>query len=83
MMIGSLGIAAAQNKLSVGYGAEAGHMDPLVAKMCGRYCSCLLYTSSNPAARRFEKMVEESPVFDPLFETYGAALGAVSYTHLP
>ena len=30
MMIGSLGIAAAQNKLSVGYGAEAGHMDPLV-----------------------------------------------------
>ena len=32
MMIGSLGIAAAQNKLSVGYGAEAGHMDPLVAK---------------------------------------------------
>jgi hypothetical protein len=31
MMIGSLGIAAAQNKLAVGYGAEAGHMDPLVA----------------------------------------------------
>ena len=38
MMIGSLGIAAAQNKLSVGYGAEAGHMDPLIAKMCARYC---------------------------------------------
>jgi hypothetical protein len=37
MMIGSLGLAAAQNKLSVGYGAEAGHMDPMVAKMCGRY----------------------------------------------
>ncbi len=32
MMIGSLGIASAQNKLSVGYGAEAGHMDPLIAK---------------------------------------------------
>ena len=28
MMIGSLGIAAAQDKLSVGYGAEAGYMDP-------------------------------------------------------
>src|SRR5437762_14148062 len=27
MMIGSLGIASAENKLSVGYGAEAGHMD--------------------------------------------------------
>src|ERR1035441_4402766 len=38
MMIGSLGIAAAENKLSIGYGAEAGHMDPLVAKMCERYC---------------------------------------------
>jgi len=30
---------------------------------------------SNPAQRRFEKMVEESPVFDPLFERYGASLG--------
>ena len=37
MMIGSLGIASAQNKLSVGYGAEAGHMDHLLAAMCGRY----------------------------------------------
>ena len=27
---------------------------------------------SNPAIRRFEKMVEESPVFDPLYEKYGA-----------
>ena len=32
MMIGSLGIAAAQNKLSVGYGGEAGHMDPPIRK---------------------------------------------------
>jgi polysaccharide pyruvyl transferase WcaK-like protein len=38
MMIGSLGIAAAQNKLSVSYGAEAGYMDPLIAKMVARYC---------------------------------------------
>lgn len=29
---------------------------------------------SNPAERRFEKMVEESPVFDPLFERYGNRL---------
>src|SRR5437763_736167 len=29
MMIGSLGIAAAENKLSVGYGGEAGHMDAI------------------------------------------------------
>lgn len=29
---------------------------------------------SNPAARRFEKMIEDSPVFDPLFERYGDRL---------
>jgi polysaccharide pyruvyl transferase WcaK-like protein len=38
MMIGSLAIASSQNKLSVGYGAEAGHMDPSLAEMCRRYC---------------------------------------------
>ncbi|MGA8428697.1 MAG: polysaccharide pyruvyl transferase family protein [Candidatus Sulfotelmatobacter sp.] len=51
MMIGSLGIAAAQNKLSVGYGAEAGHMDPLVAKMCGRYCRESLVITRNEESR--------------------------------
>ncbi len=29
---------------------------------------------SNPAERRFEKMIEDSPVFDPLFERYGERL---------
>ena len=29
---------------------------------------------SNPAERRFEKMVEESPVFDPLFQRHGDRL---------
>jgi len=51
MMIGSLGLAAAQNKLSVGYGAEAGHMDPLVAKMCGRYCRNSLVITRNEESR--------------------------------
>jgi polysaccharide pyruvyl transferase WcaK-like protein len=51
MMIGSLGIAAAQNKLSVGYGAEAGHMDPLIAKMCGRYCRNSLVITRNEESR--------------------------------
>ncbi|PYU02005.1 MAG: hypothetical protein DMG38_01745 [Acidobacteria bacterium] len=37
MMIGSLGLASAENKLSVGYGGEAGHMDRLLESMCGRY----------------------------------------------
>ena len=51
MMIGSLGIAAAQNKLSVGYGAEAGYMDPLLAKMCGRYCRNSLIITRNEDSR--------------------------------
>jgi polysaccharide pyruvyl transferase WcaK-like protein len=51
MMIGSLGIAAAQNKLSVGYGAEAGYMDPLVAKMCARYCQNSLVITRNEESR--------------------------------
>jgi polysaccharide pyruvyl transferase WcaK-like protein len=51
MMIGSLGIAAAQNKLSVGYGGEAGHMDPLLARMCGRYCRNSLVITRNEESR--------------------------------
>lgn len=47
MMIGSLAIAAAENKLSIGYGAEAGHMDSLLARMCGRYCSDSLIITRN------------------------------------
>lgn len=31
---------------------------------------------SNPAQKRFEKIIEESPVFDPLFEKYGSGLPA-------
>jgi polysaccharide pyruvyl transferase WcaK-like protein len=51
MMIGSLGIAAAQNKLSVGYGAEAGHMDTLVAKMCAHYCKDSFIITRNDESR--------------------------------
>ena len=39
----------------------------------GRIYLLIRRQKSNPAQRRFEKMVEESPVFDPLFERYGAA----------
>jgi polysaccharide pyruvyl transferase WcaK-like protein len=37
MMIGSLGLASAENKLSVAYGGDAGHMDQLIKDMCARY----------------------------------------------
>src|ERR1700733_3678724 len=47
MMIGALGIAAAQNKLSVGFGAEAGEMDSPLQKMCKRYCRNSLIITRN------------------------------------
>ena len=37
MMIGSLGIASGENKLSVAYGGDAGHMADLIKQMCARY----------------------------------------------
>src|SRR5437867_6494903 len=51
MMIGSLALASAQNKLSVGYGAEAGEMDPLLARMCARYCRDSLIITRNEESR--------------------------------
>src|SRR5436309_14926449 len=47
MMIGSLGLASAENKLSIGYGAEAGHMDGLVESMCRRYVKDSLVITRN------------------------------------
>ncbi|HTC49755.1 MAG TPA: SDR family oxidoreductase [Candidatus Aquilonibacter sp.] len=41
----------------------------------GRIYLLIRRQKSNPAQRRFEKIVEESPVFDPLFEKYGSGLG--------
>jgi thioester reductase-like protein len=40
----------------------------------GRIYLLIRRQKSNPAQRRFEKIVEESPVFDPLFEKYGVGL---------
>jgi polysaccharide pyruvyl transferase WcaK-like protein len=52
MMIGSLGLASAENKLSVGYGGEAGHMDPLIRNMCARYVSESLVITRNTESQR-------------------------------
>jgi polysaccharide pyruvyl transferase WcaK-like protein len=51
MMIGSLGIAAAENKVSIGYGAEAGYMDPMLARLCARYCNQSLVLTRNEASQ--------------------------------
>ena len=79
MMIGSLGIAAAENKLSIGYGAEAGHMDPLVAKMCGRYCRNSLVITRNDESRKILRELgvptqlgtDTAWTFEPLGAEYG------------
>jgi polysaccharide pyruvyl transferase WcaK-like protein len=51
MMIGSLGHTSAENKLSIGYGAEAGHMDALIEKMCARYVHDSLVITRNPESQ--------------------------------
>src|SRR5437764_3110851 len=47
MMIGSLGFASAENKLSVAYGGEAGHMDRLIQDMCVSYVHDSLVITRN------------------------------------
>src|SRR5450755_1509728 len=82
MMIGSLGIASAQNKLSVGYGAEAGHMDPLVRKMCARYCQNSFVITRNEESRTVlrelgvptELGTDTAWTFEPAPAEYGQAV---------
>jgi len=88
MMIGSLGIAAAQNKLSVGYGAEAGNMDPLIAKMCAHFCKNSLVITRNEESRAVlrelgvptELGTDTAWTFEPLPAEFGQkALRAIGW----
>jgi polysaccharide pyruvyl transferase WcaK-like protein len=79
MMIGTLGIAAAQNKLSIAYGAEAGEMDTLLEKMCSRYCKDSLVITRNVESQRVlgklgvpsELGTDTAWTFEPLPRAYG------------
>jgi polysaccharide pyruvyl transferase WcaK-like protein len=79
MMIGSLGIASAQNKLSLGYGGEAGHMDSTLQSMCRRYCSQSLIITRNEESRAVlsslgiptELGTDTAWTFEPLGAEYG------------
>jgi polysaccharide pyruvyl transferase WcaK-like protein len=79
MMIGSLGLASAQNRFSVGYGAEAGHMDPLVAKLCRRYCHDSVIITRNEESQAVlgklgittELGTDTAWTFEPLGPEYG------------
>jgi polysaccharide pyruvyl transferase WcaK-like protein len=51
MTIGSLGLASAENKLSLAYGGEAGQMDPLIENMCRRYVHDSMVITRNPESQ--------------------------------
>lgn len=79
MMIGALGIAAAQNKLSVAYGGEAGAMDPFLRAMCHRFCRDSLIVTRNPESQEVLAKLGISSLlgtdtawtFEPLGSEYG------------
>lgn len=50
-MVGALGCAAAENKLAVGYGAEAGGMDPGLERLVRRFCRDALILCRNEQSR--------------------------------
>jgi polysaccharide pyruvyl transferase WcaK-like protein len=52
MMTSALGMANQENKLSVGYGAEAGQMDPHLEKFVARHCKKSLVICRNEASRK-------------------------------
>jgi len=52
MMIGSLGLASAENKLSIGYGGEAGQMDGLIEAMCARYVEDSMVITRNVESQK-------------------------------
>jgi polysaccharide pyruvyl transferase WcaK-like protein len=79
MMIGSLGLASSENKLSIGYGAEAGHMDSLIEKMCARYVHNSLVITRNVESQSVlgklgistELGTDTAWTFEPLPDAYG------------
>lgn len=79
MMIEALGIASAQGKLSVAYGGEAGDMDPILARMCRRYCTQTSMIVRNEESRAvLQKLGIASQVgadtawtFEPLSADFG------------
>lgn len=52
MMVGAMGLATAQNKLSVAYGAEAGKMNPSMKHLTEKYCKKSLIITRNEESRR-------------------------------
>src|SRR5580658_3976041 len=79
MIVGSLSMASAHNKLSVAYGGEAGAMDPLLQKMCKRYVHDSLVITRNSESQEIlgklgiatELGTDTAWTFEPLGAEYG------------
>jgi len=50
LMVGALGLASAENKLAIGYGGEAGKMDPPLEDLVRRYCKDAFIIARNDAS---------------------------------
>jgi len=88
MMIGSLGLASAENKLSVAYGGDAGHMVDLIQWMCGRYTNESLVITRSLESQQLlgtlgvpnELGADTAWTFEPLPQDYATkALRAVGW----
>ncbi len=79
MFIGALGIASSENKISLGYGVEAGQMDSGVAKMCAKYGRRSLVITRNEESQAVlsklgvptELGTDTAWTFEPLSSEYG------------
>jgi polysaccharide pyruvyl transferase WcaK-like protein len=79
MFIGALGMASAHNRLSLGYGAEAGAMDPSLQRLCRRYCRDSLVITRNMESQDVlgrlgvptELGTDTAWTFEPLPPEYG------------
>jgi thioester reductase-like protein len=58
-------------------GPKPGPLGAPILPEIGKLYLLIRRQKSSPAQKRFEKMMEESPVFDPVFEKYGDCLGAL------
>jgi polysaccharide pyruvyl transferase WcaK-like protein len=79
LMVGTLGMAACQNKLSVAYGVEAGPMDRLLTGMVRRYCNDSLAITRNEESQAILRQLsvpvelgaDTAWTFEPLGTEYG------------
>ena len=79
MIVGAIGISTSENKLAVGYGSEAGHMDPSLRRLVARYCGRSLVITRNEESRTVlrelgiptELGTDTAWTFQPLPPDYG------------